>query len=511
MSSNNRIKKIDEFIKYLAKIELQNPNYYLNPDSVYRLMTRYGVSKSESQYSIRSNDFPKWIDEFKDSERMRVFVSEQWKYFCQFITKDTNEYRKLKENLNHIKLYIPVDSAHIQKSAKMIFDFISKNNITHASKIGSDIRCDDIVIRLANPEDAVKIMDFVKNNRYIQEGLIDANPFVPSVNGVGFVCDGCLSFNNSISILLCSYINGLKKDKDLSSASFDGFKKYMDLYSKYLFDTGIEDYNLCDRHPSFQNTGIFYNVKDIRGVYSLRGIFELFDMSLKDDFSLDKYFELYNNLLDPDEYYGKKKKETDTSEIDCEGIKLRVLIDVMKNKYGEDVAINQISKYIDSGREALISRDYGLRFSIGNDDFRNKIIDKVNSEGTDIRTFITDTSKKKKSKEEYLMDACYLTYLKYEDLYRSGENDKDGLSWASGALGSLIRKNQYNGFTRDTGCRENLLNNVTPDDALSILSKKLGISVEELSIMDRSQFRSACDSFISKVAGLETVTEKVYG
>ncbi len=53
-------------------------------------------------------------------------------------------------NPNHIKLYIPLDARHIYRGVDQIFNFLSENDISHVSKVGSAIRNDDIVIRLEN-------------------------------------------------------------------------------------------------------------------------------------------------------------------------------------------------------------------------------------------------------------------------------------------------------------------------------------------------------------------------
>lgn len=505
MNNNERLKKIDDFLKYLSRILEQNPDYSFNYESVYRLITRRGVSLDDSRYRICDNDFSKWISRFSKSKNMDVFVSEKWKYFCQFLTKDKNEYSKLYCSPNHIKLYIPVDSKHLQESANLIFDFISKNNITHASKIGSDVRCDDIVIRLINSDDAKKIMDFVKNNKYIQEGLIDSNPFVPSYCGVGYVSDGSLSYNSAMSKLVCGYVNGLKKDKRLDKASVTDFLKYVELYERYLFDSNIDDWSLGSKHPAFQNNGMFSNVDDIKDVTSLKGIFKLFKMSLADNFNCDKYFEFYDSLVSPKEYTEKTETIVDDTSINEISSKMRLLISIMSQKYGEGVAINQVVKYLDTGRETLITRDYGLRFALEVSNFRDKVSKYAHSSGKSNREIINEVIGHTRSPEEYLFDACQLTYLKYDNLYNIGQSKVNGLEFASGALYSLVKKNKYNGFTRDVNVRDNLYNNVSSDEALSIISSKLGIAKEELLGMDNNQFKKVCERFVRSVSDVEEI------
>ena len=112
----------------------------------------------------------------------------------------------------------------------MLFDFISVNNISHVSKIGKRIRFDDIVIRVADESDARMILDFVKNNRYMQEGLLKPNPFAFSKDGIALACDGNISYNNVISLLINNYIVD-KKGKDLNAIGFEDFYNFViDIY-----------------------------------------------------------------------------------------------------------------------------------------------------------------------------------------------------------------------------------------------------------------------------------------
>ena len=127
---------------------------------------------------------------------------------------------------NYYKLYIPLDKEHIRNGADLIFDYIKQNNIEHLSKIGADIRFDDIVIRLTNKKDVEKVINFVGSNEYLKEGLIKPNPFLYSKNNVAVACDGDLSFNNIISSLISNYINEKKLNNNLKEISVYDFYEY---------------------------------------------------------------------------------------------------------------------------------------------------------------------------------------------------------------------------------------------------------------------------------------------
>lgn len=222
----------NEFLQTMAKSFNYYKQYEITNKIIYNNLIFYGIENP--QESISSN-FEGWVNKFKDNPNINTFVSEKWKYFCQF----RNDNFTRESNL--IKIYIPLDKEHIYEGANQLFDFISKENITHASKIGSQIRFDDIVIRVNSVESANKIQQFVDNNKYIQEGMLQANPFAITRNNIAYGMDGGLSFNETLSEYISEYLLKLKKEDKLLEADIDGLFKYIgDEYVRlYLTGDGI--------------------------------------------------------------------------------------------------------------------------------------------------------------------------------------------------------------------------------------------------------------------------------
>ena len=173
------IREIEAFL-YQMKEAAKN-SIYLDDRTVYSNLVRFG-RRVVSNRRIESN-FPNWIEYFKNTPNINVFVQDNWRYFCQFTNDD---YHVITPG-NMIKMYIPVDDVHINEAAKRIFNFMSQNKMIHHSKIGSEVRFDDIVIRIDSEENAKKVENFVMNDPYIKEGLMKPNPF---------------AFNNGIHISL---------------------------------------------------------------------------------------------------------------------------------------------------------------------------------------------------------------------------------------------------------------------------------------------------------------------
>ena len=157
-------ERINEFLNFFKQLLIDNPNLDLLSKKgnkiIYHELIKLGVSQDDLKDFNKSTDylFGHWIKNFRDKDGIKVFVDPFWSYFCQF--QNGNLYNEL----NHLKIYIPVDSTHINEAANKIFEFLRENNIKHLSKIASEIRFDDIVVRLINPDDVLKLIDFINND-----------------------------------------------------------------------------------------------------------------------------------------------------------------------------------------------------------------------------------------------------------------------------------------------------------------------------------------------------------
>ena len=193
----------DEFLSKINTLFQMNDS--LTSKEIYSLLVYH-----ESPGNDITHFFPKWIKYFENQNNLDVFVDPNRSYFCQF-TNGSIDYDKC------IKLYIPLKGDHIEDGAKKIFTFLKNNRIFHESKIGSHLRNDNLVIRVNSMNDANKIINFVKSNQFLQDGLLDVNPFVFNQNGIGITMDGAYSYNKELSNLLCTFLS-LRKEKNIVSA-----------------------------------------------------------------------------------------------------------------------------------------------------------------------------------------------------------------------------------------------------------------------------------------------------
>lgn len=278
-----RINEMNDFLNMMLSIAKQN-NTKLSTDDVYYLLSRVNIKKNDhNKRKSIENIFHTWIERFRNIRGVSVFQSENWKYFCQF----TNRAELL--DTRDIKMYIPIDYDHLAKGVNELFDFMASLNMAHASKVGMDLRNDNVVIRLPieDVENAYRIIDFCNNNKYIKAGLNKTNPFVPNYNGLGVMYEEGFSYNYEMASGIATFINrNLYRDR----VSIDDFNKEFDSlfrnnqyynsirtayseavgFSKGQFQKAGKNYNVSFQLTPTQKENIF--MKAVTATYSKYGI-----------------------------------------------------------------------------------------------------------------------------------------------------------------------------------------------------------------------------------------------
>ncbi len=225
--------RINDTLKYFAQIIKENPNLDISDANgekyIYSLLVKTNVPKEE-QYTLISDIFAKWIDYYKDKENIKVFVDPNWSSFCQFTNNVGN-------GKTHIKIYVPTKANYIEENSKIIFDYLSKNNIHHQSKINNRIRFDNIVVRLNEVNDAINLLNFINSIKEIQEGLIEANPFSFTHNNIAIASEGYNSYNTIIACYIVMYLRNKRDNNDLDNVSSDDFANFI---KDYYIDTFIK-------------------------------------------------------------------------------------------------------------------------------------------------------------------------------------------------------------------------------------------------------------------------------
>ena len=262
-----RLNEMQDFLTYLYTIGIQN-DMFLNKHIVYREISKYGLNKSNlaSNGDLIDNEnlFYEWIDRNKKhqsySKGLTVYRDPSWEYFLQFFSNDS--YDELISKKEYIKLYIPIDYNYLYEGVNQLFDYITDSKINHISKVSKKVRNDNVIVRLDknDSESASKIIDYISNdyisnnnfikndsksankiidyisndyisnNNFIKSGLNKVNPFVPTINGIGFMYETGISYNMEMSELISSYINRNIKAK--TEPNLQGFYDFFKVNNK---------------------------------------------------------------------------------------------------------------------------------------------------------------------------------------------------------------------------------------------------------------------------------------
>lgn len=244
MINNENYELMKYFLDMIKDIAFSNPEYEITEKFVYSQLIGFNVRKEQLPFqNIRDEYFENWIYRYKNNNGIDVNYHNQSNYFLWFINGQIKG--------NEIKLYIPMDKAHIKEGANQLFDFISSTNIEHQSKIASVIRNDNVVLRVNSLEDAKTIIDFVNSNQYIKEGMIKVNPFLPNYNGVGMAMDNSYSFNSTISKIISEFVTKLRNNNNLHLVTVENLNSFIAQQSTQITEPDLKDiYSLLEKTTS---------------------------------------------------------------------------------------------------------------------------------------------------------------------------------------------------------------------------------------------------------------------
>lgn len=377
---SDKQRKIDEFLKFFRDIAIQNPDHHFVQEEIYYHLTGFGLPSTENHKPIKYY-FDNWTHYFENDAKLSVFVDPHWSYFCQFISADG----KARASKDHLKVYIPLDSNHIEKGAKEIFEFLSKNGISHESKIGSQIRFDDIVIRLINPSDVSKLISFINDNSYIQEGLLPANPFTFNTNGIALAVDGTLSYNATVASMILFYINDKRSKNSLETINVNDFYNFVVNYYNFVFSSPEGLNRLANDFP--WNSRRFESPE--AQFVNYKNVFDLMIQSINNNFTFNDYISHYFEAADINL---RKQKEEQLRNINMGIVSskedkmlsnetisktnelLLQIIDAMNEKNNNQYAVfSNINRYLITGIPECITRKNNLRNLVINSTFREDL------------------------------------------------------------------------------------------------------------------------------------------
>ena len=499
---NDRFFRMNEFLKHASTIVKENPNLDIDTKKfsniLYHELTKLDSNDNETDFS-KNKMFDRLLSYFSDRRNINAFIDPSWDYFLQFQNKIEEAYN----NKDAIKIYIPQRSASIERSARLLFDFLDKLNIAHISKISKRERMDDIVVIVYNQIDADKVLNFVSGNSQIQHGLIKPNPFSYSVNNISLAFDRDNSYNQIIVDMISTYLRHLKANNHLEMASFEDFVNYATKYYIHHFtnlkDIGevITDFHLegCEINNTFNN----------KKIVCIGNVLHLFIRGLQPDFKLEEFYKSFN-YVNNESHIISAASEIERNRNGLENLKssnhlgaidslLLEGIDTIKDKHRttDMEAVNIISDYMDTNNINLITRDNDIRNKFIKANMRAKLTRLLSINQCSLMDYYK--AKYKSRKKNALDDAIFETYSKYEIRYEDGFSEVDGVSQATGALFEYVSKGNPGMFTRDNNGRNNLIKYSDPNVALSELDLVKFEDVQDNSFDEYNR----CNDYVKKV------------
>lgn len=471
-----RYNDMNNFLLMVRDYMMENPQLS-NEDRknlIYRLMIEQGISKEDKNRDFTNDGtFNRLIYYFQNRQHIKAFVSPNWTYFCQFL----NEKGQFNETAEAIKIYVPQDADHIEESAKLIFDFLEKNDFCHSSKIARKVRFDDIVIRMKSKDEANKLMDFIKNNKYIQEGLIKPNPFAFSHNNIAMACDKNMSYNSTVASLINIYMDYVRENNAYDSVSIEDYINFVNIYFRFHF---VQYNDISDTITDFNLQGADYNdLTSNEKIVNVRDIIELHLKSMDPSYSKEEYFDNYEERLDQRNVLSKavkiKEERSKNKLINPEGIDetdflLFNAVNLLNQKYQNFYyALDVIQSYVDTGMQDYITRTFNLRKTLVDQQFDIRLREKLRFEVSTVEQYYFQ--KLNSFNEHVLNNAIYETYKKYQEQYERKISDVDGFSWARSAIYKYIKSGDPTGFTRENDVRKNLSRFLNPGVVARIINK----------------------------------------
>lgn len=453
----SRFDEITNLLKYAIAAN-QSSNQPFDEKYIYNVLEVYGLTNSEIvNRNYDQTVFSKVYPQFANDPNLKVF--QEGRCFIYFNNNGTNVTRDTK----YMKLYVSIKHDGLQVCSNEIFNYISNNKMETNSKISILDRSDDVVIRLRNPEDAMRVINFINSNQTIKNYSRTTNPFLNRDGIVGMAFDENLSYNSCVSHLVTAYLNELRNYNSLSIASAEGLLRFIDDYIKN---------NL--REPigvnKFMNTELFQrNLKrlspyiqgDIRAklLANFNETFSLIYENTKGIDNINSYIEKYNYSIQPER--NKKIEDYYTTQVNAKEELVDSYVKYALGKYKNiNVVINCLEKYI-NGDALGITRDQ---------DFREKFQQLIKP--NDVANLIN----KYRKMDSYVFSMVPPDYDLYDMFINACTETKEkyGNAQLAAAINEGIMGN-YSKFTNGTrGYRDFMKKNMSALDFNSCANRLLG-------------------------------------
>lgn len=318
----NRETKITNFLKFIAAVSHENSEIEITPQLVYANL----IDTSKKVSHIEFID--EWVEYFENTDNLKTEKIEGEHPFIEY-TNNEEEVRKK----DTIRLYLSFDKKHIDAAVTSIFSYLASNDISHISRVAMEERKDGIVIALTSIEDAKKVSKFIKNNKRLENGFIPGVPFLLTENNIAYATSHKLSYNMTLSKIISSYINEIKKRTTLAQyytqINSRDFKLYID--TLYISLTTSKEISIEEK-------------------INMVEVYKLISNSLSEHFTIDEYYNHFNNVKNKEKTSGQRLTYLNSlvSEIVVNGNNISQKPELLKNVKEPIIQEEVISPFVDN-------------------------------------------------------------------------------------------------------------------------------------------------------------------
>ena len=416
-------KMVDIIINHFKELLLNDENIVISKEDIYEYLVKFNMEEDNVVKENNNNFDIKKLNNIKYSKDNNSIF--------------TNKTRKIK-SITPIKVYVPTNSLNISDTTNKILSFFNKTYMAFEMKVNNNNCNNNITLILDSISDMNKFLTFIKNNKKINNNLVETHPFCFNKQ-VSITIDGNQSYISIVSDYLYKYLNSKKESID--SINTDDFYNFIiDSYNNTFVN--FSKYNELEI-PNIDNP-------DEMDIYTYKKITEFILKVSEGNFD-KKSFE---------EHFNECNNQKTIKEERYLFLALNTLIKYIsfeKQYKTDEEIINTLKKYLETNNLSYITNKGFFRTTMYLTNFKLYIEKILNNSNLSLEELINnlniDTYKK--------IDDSILDEAKNQnrELYLKLLDDEDiKLYLATNDYTLLSRKNNLRVEAVNTNFRNNILN-----------------------------------------------------
>ena len=410
-------------INHFKELLLNDENIVISKEDIYEYLVKFNMEEDNVVKENNNNFDIKKLNNIKYSKDNNSIF--------------TNKTRKIK-SITPIKVYVPTNSLNISDTTNKILSFFNKTYMAFEMKVNNNNCNNNITLILDSISDMNKFLTFIKNNKKINNNLVETHPFCFNKQ-VSITIDGNQSYISIVSDYLYKYLNSKKESID--SINTDDFYNFIiDSYNNTFVN--FSKYNELEI-PNIDNP-------DEMDIYTYKKITEFILKVSEGNFD-KKSFE---------EHFNECNNQKTIKEERYLFLALNTLIKYIsfeKQYKTDEEIINTLKKYLETNNLSYITNKGFFRTTMYLTNFKLYIEKILNNSNLSLEELINnlniDTYKK--------IDDSILDEAKNQnrELYLKLLDDEDiKLYLATNDYTLLSRKNNLRVEAVNTNFRNNILN-----------------------------------------------------